>query len=100
MTTRPEPMDKLDAAATAVAVVNGPEDDALGWSAVRWRKVEDDVRRLRQRIFTAMQAGGLKRGRNLQKMMLRSPANTVGRGGRGGGIKAGRVTPGGGGQAG
>jgi len=68
-------MDKLDAAVTSVAVVNGPEDDALGWSAVRWRKVEDDVRRLRQRIFTAMQAGDLKRVRNLQKLMLRSRSN-------------------------
>jgi hypothetical protein len=27
-------MDKLDATAAAVAVVNGPEDVALGWDAV------------------------------------------------------------------
>jgi RNA-directed DNA polymerase len=39
--------------------------------------VEDDVRRLRQRIFTASQAGDLKRVRNLQKLMLRSRANTL-----------------------
>ena len=37
-----------------------------------WRAVEDDVRRLRQRIFTATQEGDLKKVRNLQKLMLRS----------------------------
>ena len=36
-----------------------------------------DVRRLRQRIFTASQAGELKRVRNLQKLMLRSRANAL-----------------------
>jgi RNA-directed DNA polymerase len=35
------------------------------------------VRRLRQRIFTASRAGDLKRVRNLQKLMLRSRANTL-----------------------
>ena len=39
--------------------------------------VEEDVRRLRQRIFTASQAGDLKRVRNLQKLMLRSRANAL-----------------------
>ena len=48
--------------------VNGPEDDVLDWDVVQWRQVEDDVRRLRQRIFTATQAGDLKRVRNLQKL--------------------------------
>jgi RNA-directed DNA polymerase len=57
--------------------VNGPEDDDLDWDAVDWRQVEDDVRRLRQRIFTASQAGDLKRVRNLQKLMLRSRANAL-----------------------
>jgi RNA-directed DNA polymerase len=70
-------MDKLDAAAPADAVVNGPEDAALDWDAVDWRAVEDDVRRLRQRIFTASKAGDLKKVRNLQKLMLRSRANTL-----------------------
>jgi RNA-directed DNA polymerase len=40
--------------------VNGPEGDVVDWDAVDWRRVEDDVRRLRQRIFTATQAGDLK----------------------------------------
>ena len=69
-------MGKLDAAAPVVAV-NGPEDAALDWDAVDWRMVEGDVRRLRQRIFTASKAGDLKKVRNLQKLMLRSRANTL-----------------------
>jgi len=87
VTKDPEPKDKLGAAAarkatagTAVAgvgVVNGPEGGLLDWDAVDWRRVEDDVRRLRQRIFAASQAGDLKRVRNLQKLMLRSRANTL-----------------------
>jgi RNA-directed DNA polymerase len=53
----PEPKDKLDTA-TNVAV-NGPEDETLDWRAIDWRAVKASVRRLRQRIFTASQAGGL-----------------------------------------
>src|SRR2546429_9903911 len=70
-------MDKLDAAGPVGVAVNGPEDAALDWDAVDWRQVEDDVRRLRQRIFTASKAGDLKQVRNLQKLMLRSRANTL-----------------------
>jgi RNA-directed DNA polymerase len=61
-------MGKLD----ATMVANGPEDVPSGWDAVDWRAAEGDVRRLRQRIFTASQAGDLRRVRNLQKLMLRS----------------------------
>src|SRR4029077_3744073 len=57
--------------------VNGPEDEIIDWDAVQWHRVEDDVRRLRQRIFTATQAGHLKRVRNLQKLILRSRANAL-----------------------
>ena len=71
----PEPEDKLDA--TANVVVNGPEDASFDWRQVNWRRVEDDVRRLRQRIFTASKAGDLPRVRQLQKLMLRSRANTL-----------------------
>lgn len=70
-------MGKLDTTRPAGVVVNGPEDDVLGWDAVSWRQAEDDVRRLRQRIFTASQAGDLKRVRNLQKLMLRSRSNAL-----------------------
>src|SRR6266513_5671198 len=58
-------------------MVNGPEGDVLDWDAVDWRAVEDDVRRLRQRIFTASRAGDLKKVRNLQKLMLRSRASAL-----------------------
>jgi RNA-directed DNA polymerase len=60
-----------------VAVVNGPEGDVLDWLSIDWQRVEGDVRRLRQRIFTASQAGDLRKVRNLQKLMLRSHANTL-----------------------
>ena len=60
MTTALEPTDKLDATTTPTpfgadgeVVVNGPEGEVLDWHAIDWRAVEDDVRRLRQRIFTA-----------------------------------------------
>ena len=65
-------MGKLD-----TVEVNGPEGDVVDWDAVDWRRVEDDVRRLRHRIFTATQAGDLTRVRNLQKLMLRSRANAL-----------------------
>jgi RNA-directed DNA polymerase len=55
-------------------MVNGPEDEVLDWEAVDWRQVEDDVGRLRQRIFTASKAGDLKKVRNLQKLMVRHEA--------------------------
>jgi RNA-directed DNA polymerase len=70
----PEPKDKLD---VTPSVANGPEDGVLDWDAVDWRACEKRVRCLRQRIFTASQAGDLKRVRNLQKLMLRSRANTL-----------------------
>ena len=63
MTEPPEPEDKLDAATNVV--VNGPEDAPFDWHAIDWRRVEDDVRRLRQRIFTASKAGDLPRVRRL-----------------------------------
>jgi len=68
------------AMAMAALGVNGPEDDRLDWNAINWRKVEADVRRLRQRIFTASQAGDLAQVHNLQKLMLRSLSNTLLRG--------------------
>jgi len=77
MTEAPEPKDKLDTATAPVGVVSGPEDAALRWRQVDWRRAEADVRRLRQRIFTASKAGDLARVRRLQKLMLRSRANTL-----------------------
>jgi RNA-directed DNA polymerase len=59
------------------AVVNGPEGDDLDWLAVDWQRVEQDVARLRQRIFTASKAGDLAKVRSLQKLMLRSRSNAL-----------------------
>src|SRR5579859_7686252 len=67
----PEPKGKLD------AMANGPEDGITGWLSVDWQQAEEDVRRLRQRIFTATKAGDLAKVRNLQKLMLRSRANAL-----------------------
>jgi RNA-directed DNA polymerase len=75
MTEAPEPKNKLDA--TTLVVVNGPEDAILAWRRIDWRRVEADVRRLRQRIFAASKAGDLARVRRLQKLMLHSRANTL-----------------------
>jgi RNA-directed DNA polymerase len=81
-----EPKGKLDTMATTVSsvdadvrvvMVNGPEDGVTDWLSIDWRQVEDDVERLRQRIFTASRDGDLKRVRNLQKLMLRSRANAL-----------------------
>src|SRR3954468_10825485 len=88
LTEAPEPKDKLDtmtlltdtaehAAAVADGMVNGPEDGALDWNSIVWGEVEGEVRRLRQRIFAASQAGDLKKVRDLQKLMLRSRSNAL-----------------------
>jgi hypothetical protein len=48
-------------------VVNGPED-LPDWDTIVWRRQEEQVRRLRQRIFKAAQAEDWKQVRNLQKL--------------------------------
>ena len=70
----PEPTDKLDA--TAMAVVSGPED-APRLAPDRLAPGEREVRRLRQRIFTASKAGDLARVRRLQRLMLGSRSNAL-----------------------
>jgi len=70
------------AGVTATArLVNGPEgqphDAPVQWEKIDWRAQEGQVRRLRQRIFTAAQEQDWPRVRNLQKLMLRSRANTL-----------------------
>src|SRR5271166_5781368 len=62
--------------AAGQVVMNGPKD-LLDWDRIKWCDEEQRVQRLRQRIFTASKAGDLKRVRNLQKLMLRSRANTL-----------------------
>jgi len=63
-------------------MANGPEGfvrwlSAREWDFIDWRHHEDEVRRLRGRIFTAVQAGNWPTVRNLQKLMLRSWSNTL-----------------------
>ena len=48
-------------------MVNGPEGE-LEWDAVNWRAHEQNVERLRHRIFTAVRDGDWPKVRNLQKM--------------------------------
>jgi RNA-directed DNA polymerase len=65
----------------AAPKANGPEDrprHAPGqWDKTDWRAQEGQVRRLRQRIFKAAQEQDWPKVRNLQKLMLRSRANTL-----------------------
>ncbi len=71
----PEPMGKLDTS------VNGPEGlppfDGDAWEAADWRRHEEQVRRLRGRVFKAVQDGDWPQARSLQKLMLRSWSNTL-----------------------
>ncbi len=70
----PEPMGKLDTS------VNGPEGlpfDGDAWEQVDWRHHEEQVRRLRGRIFKAVREGDWPLARNLEKLMLRSWSNTL-----------------------
>lgn len=65
----------LDAVTTVT--VNGPRDFPEDWDQVDWPRVEAEVRRLRQRIFTASRAGAHRKVRSLQRLMLRSRANAL-----------------------
>jgi RNA-directed DNA polymerase len=72
------PIDAVDVADGVGAVtVNGPEDEALDWDAIDWRVHEDNVARLRRRIFTATREQDWATVRSLQKLMLRSWSNTL-----------------------
>jgi RNA-directed DNA polymerase len=55
---------------------NGTER-STDWKSVNWRKVNRQVSNLRQRLFWATQTGNLKKVCSLQKLMLRSYANTL-----------------------
>jgi RNA-directed DNA polymerase len=77
MTMPSEPTDILDVAPALAGGVSGPEDPGEGWHQIDWRRTEREVRRLRQRIFTASRAGDLARVRRLQELMLRSRSNAL-----------------------
>ncbi|ROO60423.1 RNA-directed DNA polymerase [Micromonospora sp. Llam0] len=62
--------------------VNGPKDppltiDGPGWRTVHWPTQEQQVQQLRSRIFKATQQQDWPKVRSLQKLMLRSRANTL-----------------------
>ncbi|MGI5288866.1 group II intron reverse transcriptase/maturase [Nonomuraea polychroma] len=60
--------------------MNGPEGgtwEPIAKRGLGMRQARDNVRRLRQRIFKAAQAGDLGKVRSLQKLMLRSYSNTL-----------------------
>ncbi|MGH3899970.1 MAG: group II intron reverse transcriptase/maturase [Pseudonocardiaceae bacterium] len=92
MTKTPAPTDKLDV--SGIPGANGPEGELLDWQSIDWKTAEEDVRRLRQRIFTASREGDLKKVRNLQKLMLRSRSNALVAVRRVAEVNAGRKTPG------
>ena len=75
------PAGKLDAMLTDTTVdavtVNGPEGVLPAWDAIDWQSCEEEVRRLRQRIFKAAQEQDWPKVRNLQRLMLRSRSNTL-----------------------
>jgi RNA-directed DNA polymerase len=60
----------------ATCDANGPEG-GTAWQSVNWRKAQRTIRNLRQRIFRAAQQGDYRRMHALQKLMLRSYANTL-----------------------
>src|SRR6266700_4413754 len=65
----------------AAPKANGPEgrprQAPAQWDKTDWRAQEEQVRRLRQRIFKAAQEQDWPKVRNLQKLMLRSWSNTL-----------------------
>jgi hypothetical protein len=58
-------------------VVNGPEDVTLDWDAIDWRFHEQNVIRLRRRIFKATREQDWAKVRSLQKLMLGSWSKTL-----------------------
>ncbi|WP_079038289.1 group II intron reverse transcriptase/maturase [Streptomyces sp. NBRC 110028] len=64
-------------AITADLAVNGLEDAPLDWSRIDWGRANENVRRLRQRIYRAESEGNHRQVKNLTKLMLRSHSNTL-----------------------
>jgi RNA-directed DNA polymerase len=50
---------------------------SLNWSDLDWKRIIRYVKKLRQRIFHAEQAGKPRKARKLQRLMLRSQANLL-----------------------
>ena len=80
-----EPLNKLGTGGLAnhrgkldTIAVNGPEDVAVvNWDVIDWRAHEQNVARLRRRIFKATREQDWAQVRSLQKLMLGSWSNTL-----------------------
>jgi len=60
----------------STALANGTKGQT-DWNAINWRKANQAIRNLRQRIFRATTERDYKKVRSLQKLMLRSQANIL-----------------------
>ena len=47
------------------------------WETINWNKINEYVKKLRQRIFRAEQLGQKRKVRKLQRLMIRSKANLL-----------------------
>ncbi|MEV7960300.1 group II intron reverse transcriptase/maturase [Streptomyces sp. NPDC088141] len=67
----------VNKASEAQLAVNGPKGVELDWSQIDWGRANENVRRLRQRIFRAASEGDHRQVKNLSKLILRSYSNTL-----------------------
>lgn len=77
----------------SASLANGPEGRTV-WDHVDWREASRIVTNLRQRIFRAARANDHRKGRSLQKLMLRSRSNILMSVRRVTQVNAGKNTPG------
>lgn len=77
----------------ALRLANGTKTQT-NWHSINWKKANQTVRNLRQRIFRATQQGDWKKVRSLQKLMLRSRSNILVSVRRVTQVNQGRRTPG------
>src|ERR1700688_2246764 len=75
------------------SLANGPKGRTV-WDLVDWREASRIVTSLRQRIFKAARANDLRKGRSLQKLMLRNHSNILMSVRRVTQVNAGKNTPG------
>src|SRR4051812_50131451 len=65
------PAGTLDAAASVV--VNGPRDFGEDWNQVNWARIEDEVRRLRERGFPGSGGEEHRQGGGGRRVSVRAP---------------------------
>ena len=61
----------------SVMAANGLKKQLENWNQINWKKVNETVRNLRQRIFRAKKLGNFRKLRSLQKLMQKSYANLL-----------------------